>query len=157
MTPTSTPRQEFDPDVEAIEKAWRRNVIRSTLVLSSMAAWIIAIGILLKISDKQDADLAPAHEDIQFKISEETKSLLTSEVRELLAKLESGQVSGHFEKEFRSVLKQATLVEKFDRRWHTYHFALGKKKIEELDPIITVVVERRTGRIIRCSVWTCCS
>ena len=151
------PNHAPNPKAELPIEGWDRTAVRVSVVLFGIAVWVGAICILLKEPDKPDTDIEPASEYIQFKISEETKSLLSSEVRDLLAKMESGQVSGHFENEFRSTLKQATFVENFDRRWRTYHFALGKNKIEELDPIITVVVQRRTGRIIRCSVWTCCS
>ncbi len=87
---------------------------------------------------------------ILVKIPDEMRSrYLSPEVRDFLAKMESDQVSGHLESEFKTVLRHATEIEN-EGRFRTYRFAVGK--IDEEHPVISVRVQRRTGRIVHCAV-----
>ena len=155
---TSAPQLEFDPKVDPARYLWDRTEVRVSVVLFGIVLWLAAIVALFKSPGGMilDSDMTPEPEHFHYRIPDDTRALLSSEVRDFLAKMESGLVSGHLENEFRVTLNLATAVES-DVNFRRYYFALGRNKIEEGFPIITVHVQRSTGRIFRCSLWTCCS
>lgn len=120
--------------------------MRVSAIIFGFGVLVVAIGILNR---RLDPDIQP-QQMILLKISDEERSRhLSPEVREFLAKMESGQASGHLEAEFETVFRQATEIEN-EGRFRTYRFAVGK--IDEEHPVISVRVQRRTGRIVHCAV-----
>ncbi len=145
---TSTSQHAFHPDLEVTRLSFRRTLMRVSAVIVGLAVLVVAIGVLFK---EPDPDVEPNPEIIRVQVPDEMRSrLLSPEVRDFLVKMESGQVSGHLETEFETAFRQATEI-KDEGRFRTYRFAVGK--IDEEHPVIFVRVQKRSGRIVFCSVF----